>query len=149
MRGDKRMASYNSFEIRALVKCSKEERISCISIILEIMRIAAVVKKNGIEVLEEEAANVGNFYLKRGLLHVVDGTDPELLDEILHLSNIYSLKTGIGLLQDIIRLEGILAIQSGYGPRMIEERLISFLGEDVYEEANKRILAFYNNSNNG
>lgn len=64
---------------------------------------------------------------------IIDGTDPEHVKDILCISSVFSFKTGVELLKELIILEGVLSIQAGHNPRIIEEKLLSFLGDAADE----------------
>jgi|LSQX01.1.fsa_nt_gb chemotaxis protein MotA len=165
-----------------------------------IIRLANVARKEGLLALEEVVTNIDNSFLKKGILLIVDGTDPELVRNILEtelsfveerhkegqgilesmgayspafglvgtliglvnmlrnltdpntlgpgmavalittfygiiLANLLFLplagklkyKSSQEILQKEIMLEGILSIQAGENPRIIEEKLIAFI----------------------
>lgn len=169
-------------------------------VIMNIIDISNVARKEGLLALEETASNIDNEFLKKGLLLVVDGTEPDLVRsimetelvnvEIRHKKNIAfwgalgaagpawgMIGTLIGLVNMLknlsdpstigpsmavalittfygsvlanwictpvssklssnndvemhameIIIEGILSIQAGENPRVIEEKLKSFL----------------------
>jgi len=168
--------------------------------IRKIIELSNVARKEGLLSLEEAASNIDDAFLKKGILLIVDGTDPELVRGIMetelscledrHSVNIHfwedlgamgpawgMIGTLIGLinmLQDMsdpealgpnmaialvttfygsilanwvctpiatklkknnanevmmkeIMIEGLLSIQAGENPRVIEEKLKSFL----------------------
>lgn len=132
------MSYKNHFEIREYVDCSKEEKLECAPIIKEILMLANIACMKGLLALEEKATQSNNPYLIKGILLVVDGTDPEYVNETLCISSVFSFKTGIELLKEMIILEGVLSIQAGHNPRIIEEKLLSFLG-DAADEVRKNI----------
>src|SRR4051795_6625349 len=51
--------------------------------VVELVRYADRARRDGLLALEEELENIDDEYLKKGLQLVVDGTDPELVREIL------------------------------------------------------------------
>lgn len=58
----------------------------------EIVRYSEVARREGLLALEEIALQTSNEFLKKGLMLIVDGTDPELVKdiletELLHLEN--------------------------------------------------------------
>ena len=109
--------------------------MACASIVHDIYMLANEAKVKGVPALVDEAMKSNNLYLRRGLFLIVDDVDPELVKKTLHASNVYSLKTGVELLKDIIALEGVLMIQAGLHPKMIVEILMSYLGDDVHDDA--------------
>ena len=165
-----------------------------------IVQLANTARKEGVLALEESAANMGDQFLKKGIMLIVDGTDPELVKGIMETELGYTderhgtvasffeslatyapswgmIGTMIGLilmlgdlddpdalgpmmsialittfygcimanmfcnplaskLKDIskeeilfrtVMVEGMLSIQAGENPRIIEEKLKSFL----------------------
>jgi chemotaxis protein MotA len=165
-----------------------------------IVQLANTARKEGVLALEESATNMGDQFLKKGIMLIVDGTDPELVKGIMEtelsytderhsgISSFYEnmasygpswgmIGTMIGLiimlgalddvdtlgpsmsialittfygcilanfmfnpiaskLKDIskeeilfrtVMVEGMLSIQAGENPRIIEEKLKSFL----------------------
>ena len=165
-----------------------------------IVALANTARKEGVLALEESAANMGDEFLKKGIMLIVDGTDPELVKGIMETELGYTderhggvaalyenlaayapswgmMGTMIGLvlmlrdlenpdtlgpmmalalvttfygcilanflfnpiaskLRDIskeeilfrtVMVEGMLSIQAGENPRIIEEKLKSFL----------------------
>ena len=125
-----------SFEIRKYVECSKEEKLSCVSVINDVVYLANVARREGILALESEIQKSSNSYLKRGILFVIDGIVPNMVAGILGITSVFGFKTGVELLKELIMVEGILSIQAGENPRIIEEKLLSFLG-DAMDDARK------------
>lgn len=187
----------------------KVHTIDELETIREVIRLSNVARKDGLLQLEEMANNMDDAFMKKGLLLIVDGTDPELVRSILetelssiedrHKANIgfwealgssgpawgmigtlIGLINMLGDLQDLnsvgpnmaialittlygsllanwictpvanklkenhsaeikqkeILVEGLLSIQAGENPRVIEEKLKSFLAPNRREELN-------------
>ena len=169
-------------------------------VIKEIIELSNVSRKEGLLALEEAASDIDDEFLKKGLLLIVDGTDPELVRSIMEteqmaveerhktvisfwenlgamgpawgmIGTLIGLINMLKLLSDIstvgpnmavalvttfygsilanwiaiptatklkansakevttrnIMVEGLLSIQAGENPRVIEEKLKSFL----------------------
>jgi chemotaxis protein MotA len=203
--------------LKSVTLAIKKPNFNIQEMIGSIINLSNVARKEGLLSLEEAAGNIDDAFLKKGILLVVDGTDPELVRAILetelssmetrHKANIGfwealgangpawgMIGTLIGLvnmLQNLsdpsaigpamavallttmygsvlanwlctpvatklkvnndaevvlreIMIEGLLSIQAGENPRVIEEKLKSFLapkdrtgiGTDEGEEAN-------------
>ena len=178
----------------------KQPELNMTEMIQKIIELSNIARKEGLLSLEEAAGNLEDEFLKKGILLIVDGTDPELVRAIMetelsciqdrHSSNIHfwedfgamgpawgMIGTLIGLinmLQDMsdpdalgpnmaialittfygsllanwmctpiaqklkkndeaefkmkeVIIEGLLSIQAGENPRVIEEKLKSFL----------------------
>ncbi len=57
--------------------------------IQDIIQLSNIARKEGLLALEEAANNVNDAFLKKGILLIVDGTDPELVRNILETEIIY------------------------------------------------------------
>lgn len=89
----------------------KEEKMNLTELISEMVRYAEMARKEGLLTLEETIANVKNNFLKKGIQLIVDGTDPNLVREILEIETEYMEerhKTGIE----------IFAKAGGFAPTM-------------------------------
>ncbi|MBQ9438836.1 MAG: MotA/TolQ/ExbB proton channel family protein [Lachnospiraceae bacterium] len=193
------------FKTFALIFKVPENNIA--DIISNIINLSNVARKEGLLSLEEAAGNIEDAFMKKGIMLVVDGTDPELVRGILETEMINTedrhkgmigfwdtvaamgpawgmIGTLIGLvnmLQNLsdpssigpsmavalittlygsllanwicapvagklkvqnademmamqIEIEGLLSIQAGENPRVIEEKLKSFLSPAAREE---------------
>lgn len=202
------LASYSMKDfisgIKSIGLIFKAPNFDTVGIIKQIIDLSNVARKEGLLALEESANNLEDPFTKKGIMLIVDGTDPELVRGILeaellnidarHQKNIGFWKqvgsmgpawgmigTLIGLvlmLQDLsdpdsigpnmstalittfygsflanwlsapvagklsanndeeiqlkeIMIEGLLSIQAGENPRVIEEKLKSFLAPGV------------------
>ena len=186
--------------LKSIALIFKESTMNVPEIIQKIIELSNVARKEGLLSLEEAAGDIDDEFLKKGILLVVDGTDPELVRAIMEteLASVESrhkdkigfwenvgamgpawgmIGTLIGLilmLKDLsdfasigpnmatalittfygsvlanwicspvasklkgkndeemmvkeIEIEGLLSIQAGENPRVIEEKLKSFL----------------------
>lgn len=198
----------NSFKAFSLT--IKEQKVDAAEAIRNIINLSNIARKEGLLALEEAANNIEDEFLKKGIMLVVDGTDPELVRGILEtdltcietrhktvigfyekwgalgpawgmigtliglvkmlkdLSDINSIgpNMAVALLTTFygsvianwiceptasklkvnndqemmvkeITVEGLLSIQAGENPRVIEEKLKSFLAPSVREGLNE------------
>lgn len=178
-------------------------------LISQINELALAARKEGLLALEEMAQNMTDPFLKKGILLIVDGTDPELVRNILEtelnfietrhkehqgfwgslaelgpawgmigtliglicmldnmddpsaigpqmavalvttfygslianffatpLANKLKIKSSDELLLKQVMIEGLLSIQAGENPRVIEEKLKAFLAPNMRELGN-------------
>lgn len=176
-------------------------------VINNIVKLSNVARKEGLLALEEMANNIEDDFLKKGIMLIVDGTDPELVRNIMETellsldkrhnekinfwANLGSMGPAWGMIGTLIGLvnmlynmddmssigpnmavallttlygsilsnwicipisfklkmnnefeisikevmvEGLLSIQAGENPRVIEEKLKSFLAPDARDE---------------
>jgi chemotaxis protein MotA len=194
---------------KALSLLLKNKPVNTANVLNQIVEFAKKARREGLLALEEEAQRSDDEFLKKGIQLIVDGTDPELVRNILeielsfmeerHKSNkaffdawgtlapafgmigtVIGLVQMLGNLQDVskigpnmavalittfygavwanlvcvpiagklaiksgeeqfvkqIMIEGILSIQAGENPRIVEEKLLAFLSAS---ERNKLI----------
>lgn len=120
------------------------------SVIKSIIDLANVARKEGLLALEEAAQQLKDDFLQKGVLLIVDGTDPELVRNILetelafiedrHKSNqgvfeyMASIGPGFGMLGTLIGLINMLANLSDpstVGPNMAVAIVTTFYGSII------------------
>lgn len=70
---------------RVLRKCYTIEQQPFLSLISNLVRFAEIARRDGILALEQVMESVEDRFLKRGLQLAVDGTDPELIHQLLDM----------------------------------------------------------------
>ena len=102
------MASYSMSDflngLKSIKLIFKVPTVNTPQIINKIIELSNVARKEGLLSLEEAAADLDDAFLKKGILLIVDGTDPELVRAILEteLSSIDGRhKSKIGFWQDV------------------------------------------------
>ncbi len=193
--------------LKVFGKIMKQPPIDTVSGITKIIELANLARKEGLLALEEAVVDIEDEFLKKGIMLIVDGTDPELVRSILETEISYlearhknsqdfwgfvasmapawgMIGTLIGLVMMLqalddpttigpkmavalittfygsvvanyiaepvknkltifsgeemlikeILIEGILSIQAGENPRIIEEKLKSFLLPSLREQ---------------
>ena len=101
-----------------------------------VLDLAYTARKEGLLMLEEameQMEDTGcNPFLKSLVILVVDGTDPEELRNIGMTRYFCSDVTDYDSLVCLLYLEGALGIQAGNNPRILEEKEIVMLPDEVY-----------------
>ncbi len=109
----------------------------------EIIRLSNIARKEGLLSLEEAVMdeNMPEIILKEELkkmvLLVVDGTDPEIVADICmkrYFANNYS---GLKGLTFLVLMDGALDIQAGWVPRIVESNIRSYMPEEVNKELDR------------
>ena len=77
------LSNLKSFKLILKKKTTNE-----IEVIKQVIDLSNISRKEGLLALEEAAANVDDDFLKKGLLLIVDGTDPELVRSIMETEQI-------------------------------------------------------------
>lgn len=214
-------AVFISFPFSKVIETSKilkivffEKQLEAEEVISTIVNLADIARKEGLLALEDSASQLKDDFLKRGILLVVDGTDPELVKSILETELSFleerhkegqslfetmgalapafgMIGTIIGLINMLKRLddpsavgpgmatalittfygsilanllflpiaaklkvrskqeilikevmiEGVLSIQAGENPRIIEEKLKAFLAPKIRKNINVKKAA--------
>ena len=192
--------------LKAVGKVFQNEVMDEGAIIKKVIDLSNVARKEGLLALEEAADDIQDPFLKKGIMLVVDGTDPELVRQILEtelifiggrhkevagfwdklgemgpawgmigtliglinmlgnlddpsaigpamavallttmygslLANLFcapfaakmGIRSSMELLLKEVMIEGLLSIQAGENPRVIEEKLKSFLSPALRE----------------
>ena len=164
--------------IKSIKLIFKDEVQDPAVVINQIISLSNTARKEGLLALEEAANGIEDDFLKKGIMLVVDGTDPELVRGIMEtdlacvesrhkakiavwekwaelgpawgmigtlIGLILMLKNPIAgklklnndneMMMKEISVEGILSIQAGENPRVIEEKLKSFLAPSARNTA--------------
>jgi flagellar motor component MotA len=114
-------------------KASRAEKEKCLPTIAKILKLAMSARKSGILHLEELIAKEKNVFLKTGISMLVDAIEPEIVRDVLESLILADDYTAGQELKRRILMEGIICIQEGYNPRVIELRLRSMLGEEYID----------------
>ena len=198
-------------DIKSIRLAMKVQQAHEAEVIRNIINLSNVARKEGLLALEEAANNIEDDFLKKGIMLIVDGTDPELVRSIMEtelgaidarhnekinfwanwagmgpawgmigtlvglvnmLYNMDDMSTispnmAVALLTTLygsllanwlcvpisfklkmnneleikmkeVMVEGLLSIQAGENPRVIEEKLKSFLAPSVREQINEQ-----------
>jgi hypothetical protein len=110
---------------------AKTERETCKDVIRRMVELANTARRLGMLSFEAEMEDEPSDFLKIGMGLVVDGTDPEVVEQLL-LRLIFSEKTG--MLSKLLMADGLLMIQHGFNPRVIRDCLNAALGEKAVLE---------------
>ena len=130
-------------------KLDEEQKKECYNLLAatteKVLELCNLARKEGLLALEEETQNLEELqnekHLKSMMMLIVDGTDPELVEEISTARMFASNMQGAEELNYLIMLMGCLSLQRGENPRIIEEKLLALLPEeavDVYRERQKK-----------
>ena len=92
--------------------------------------VTAEQKNEGMQLIVKKAEELDDGLFKTGLYLIIDGVDSKIMKEILDNIILTSFKTGAELLSQFIIRDGLIALQLGRNPRLIEEKLLAWLGEE-------------------
>lgn len=133
-------------EIRDIELSGDRERINIgrkrlSSAIEEVMRLNKLGHKEGLLALEEAAlayeedeSHLGYKHLKKMFMLIVDGIDPEQIEEICTAQYFAAHFQDYEGLQYLMFLTGALAVQAGENYRVIEERLLALVPDPLADE---------------
>ena len=118
-----------NLELRKYIECTPEEKKPLLKIIAGIVNLANICRREGVLALEQQIEKTDDKLTKIGLGLICGGTDPKLVEGILSTFIVTSNKTGADLLSQLIVQDGLLQIQAGHNPRIIEEKLLAYMGD--------------------
>ena len=121
------------WEFGERIRCSEDAKCECIALVSQIVSMAKMAKRNGLLALVQEAEETTSFLLRKGLQLVLEGVQPSLVRTTLEYYILSGTYTGKDLLERCIIMEGVLAIQKGVNPQIIQELLLSLFGEKGHE----------------
>ena len=133
---------YN-WELSERLSCSDKEMEECYKLVKKIINLSEKARKQGLLSLEDDISGLESNFFQKGLQLVVDGTDPEIIKHMLEIQIFARGHRGKELLENCIIYEGVLAIQEGYNPRIVEEILLSFFSGEFQQERVKQTSEKY------
>lgn len=112
----------------------KEQQNKVIDAAKNLMKLADLARKEGLLALEDMAQTISSDFLRQLILLVVDGNFPEIIAEIG--TNIYWTKApdNADAMIDYMYLRGMLGIQNGDNPRVLESILMSLMPTELHQE---------------
>ena len=132
---------------KVFMKALKNPEFNTGQIIDKVIELANVARREGLLALEEAVDEVNDEFLKKGVMLIVDGTDPEMVKNILEteLTNMIdrhgkgrgifealgSLMPAFGMIGTLVGLVGMLqslSDPSAIGPKMAVALLTTFYG---------------------
>lgn len=134
-----RMSDYAVYE---KMICSNEEKRQCIHLIEFILKLSEKARKSGLLALETFSENQA-FFFRKTLELVLGGVEPGNIRNIMLNYILAGNYKGLDLLERVLTLEGLLAIQGGEHPMLLSEKLLSYLGEELSQEVEALILQPY------
>lgn len=114
-------------------RCTGRDSDECVKLVTRIVKLAEIAATRGLLALENEPMESDPAALRIGVQLVVDGTEPDLVEAILGRFVLFGGHKGKELMIRVMTIEGVLALQRGDHPRVIEMELLAFLGERVVE----------------
>ena len=133
--------------LKVIMSAFKAKKVDLSEDVENIIKIANIARREGILALEETVSETGDFFLKKGIMLIVDGSDPELVKSImeteldfirerhsqgqavmLQMSSYAPAFGMIGTLIGLINMLGRLDDPSALGPGMAVALITTFYG---------------------
>lgn len=113
--------------------CTEPERMAALEVV-DLMRMLGVeARRYGLLHLENNGAISASLFLKKGVTLVVSGTEPTSVRRILANYISTTKLSNLEYFKRILYMDGLLHIQQGSNPDVLEEHLCSYFGEDYIE----------------
>ena len=118
-------------------RCSKRSKVSegIIPLTKTLISFSERARREGLLALEDDLEEVEDPFLREAIQLVVDGTDPEIIEEILRSKMLAPELKGASLLKRMICTAGTLSIQAGDNPRVLALKLAGYLEEPELRSA--------------
>ena len=135
---DMNYAEYLDKAIKQITEPDAEEDKKLVTAVDAVIELSNICRKEGIlsleEVVELDREQVPLMpYVRSLIILIVDGTDPEFVKQIGLYRIISSQATGYEALMRLVYLEGILSIQAGENPYVIQMKLLAMLPDRIIE----------------
>ena len=111
------------------------DREACFSAVARMLELSNLARMSGILALEAEAETDPDAFIRTGLELLVDGTDPETVEQVMRNLILSGDHSDTELLRRLVLAEGVVGIQQGENPRILAVRMASMLGELYLERA--------------
>lgn len=112
-------------------QCTSGEREELISTVRKMVELSEQATREGILALANSAEKSDSFSAA-GLRRVVDGVDPKQLHQELAALLASERSHGKALLERMIMAEAIQGINDGLSPRVLELKLLAYLGDHIF-----------------
>jgi len=130
----KRRSKIMDLNLISKAQCGSKEKNGMIKLIAEIIALSNVSRRRGLLALDEVVNKLSCDSLKAGIQMVVDGIDPDMIEDTL-LKMVYTENyEGAELFKRLIIIEGVRSIQFGENSFIIKIRLFSMFGEKMLSE---------------
>lgn len=112
---------------------TEEENTQLAEQVAQLLKLSRLGREEGLLALEEAAYRLkgDSSYFKDQIMLVVDGTDPELIEELGLIQYFASGSKGSEALKMLMQLHGMLSIQAGENPLLVERKLLAFLPKEA------------------
>lgn len=122
-----------------------EEGKGClVDALLKIAELSNVARKEGLLALESMAFRLedamGYQYLKMMITLVVDGMEPEIIEEMCTAKYFATGLEAYEALQYMIFMYGTLSIQQGENPYIIEQKMLTLVSESITELYHRKLV---------
>ena len=121
------------WQLAERMQCGRDEKNEVVALIDLMVKIAEKARNDGLLSIEDDVREYSYSMLQLGMQLVVDGTDPEIIEDLLTSRILSGNKKGKDLVEQLIICAGVLSIQAGDNPRIVMVKCFSFLGDDADE----------------
>jgi TPR repeat protein len=116
---------------------SLEEKMACMPVIDEILKMAEMARSGGLLALDGLIAEAKDSLMQTGLRLITDGVRPAMVRATLAAQVAASAQKGAALLRQVIVCEGIMSLQNGDRSEYIKDKLYIIMGEDFVRETER------------
>jgi flagellar motor component MotA len=110
------------------------EKMTCLPVIEEILKLSAITSAGGLLALTDYMAEASDFVLQIGLKLIKDGVDPEEVASILDGHIEVQAKSDSDRLRLALVKTGVLGMQNGDKTEYLRDKLYIIMGEDFVQK---------------
>lgn len=116
------------YDVFLKARCSLQERESLVALVNQFVELAEKSRREGLLSLEDGIPNLGDLVLSEGVQLIVNGVDPDIIEEILVTALYVSDLKGKELLKRMMICTGVHCLSMGTNPLLVRKMLEAFIG---------------------
>jgi hypothetical protein len=110
------------------LQCSNEDRESCLATMDTLLELSFHARKQGLMYLQSHIEKTELVLLRKAITYVIDGIEPEMIYKILMTYVKTENQRRRDLLESLLVIDGMLAIQAGVNTLVLRELLSAYFG---------------------
>ncbi len=138
-RGSYASYMHNKDYVLKLAECSDDEKEECFPLIVDILKLIVLVKKEGFLAAEDKYPKLNYKWFVRWLSLAVDGTDHGTISTIVELEIFFGKYRGLELLKRYIGYRGVIFIQFQNHPIFFYDWIKSLFSKNIQNKLNQLI----------
>ena len=115
---------------------SAEDKRGSFETAREFVQVAAEVRRSGLLSIDDKISEYPDLLMRKALQLAVDSYEPEEIQKLLQTHIVANNYKGERLLQSILIMDGIILLVNGCNPKLVQDFLGVYFGDDFLQEYN-------------